>query len=1009
MVALGKILITVVAALGAGGTGTPIELQSGALTAKFSAERGTIRSLAVREHELLAGAGQLLVEVDRNPSVAVEPGLAGFRVERAKGSLTIEGSEPRSGVAVRAQWIAGKDLECRLTLTNSKTASTRAEASVELRLPCVKQTMQMLAPSGDDHLTVDWARSIAVAYRGDARGLVMPAVTFYRPEDDWGLTALADFALPTRGFEVRIDPVGSVIVVRRVHLRLEPGKPVTVSIILAGHEGDWRPGLAHVRDRYPEFFVVADRRVPQLHGAFVCSGGAPKDATIANWKQQHVQTVEVHGTLPFYGQHLPLGDSWVPFADDQWHRLRQASDAEKPAADASWKVLHAYVSRKSPMRISTAQINDYIRRLHAQGIYAVMYFNPTEAWKPWITENYPEALFRDADGKSLGVWYESYLVCPDPESRWGKHLMDEFVKMMDLYPEADGFFMDQSTYDNLDYSHDDGWSIQNGKTAYRMGWAINQISRRCRELAKVRGKFLWWNGPYYSDIAYYAEGMMAEAGNEAQVRTIHYLTLGGRACCTLSTKGEAVFQNCAAYGLYPTAMGDSASFRLAERYWPIFELFRGKQWDLGAHALRLPPGTKGNIFRLPDGNVLVTAVSSERSTDGEAFDLDMPLTVRLSDAAEFHAAYFLSPDLLGKRRLAMERQQDTIRITVPRHRSTSAVLLAKTGVHLAMDGPWGVAPGQQAEATLSLDNWTMKAASGTLGLAGQDELPIRVAPGAAVRHAVKLVAPATRRGLREAVAVRATLEGRPCGGSFEFCVDLPLQASVQMTTSPVGQDQPAVGRVELLNFAAAREIRVALAGDGLRIEPPEATLRLGAPAKGALKFRLRAVQPGKVVLKALASSGSDRSEAQQELDVLATKASPELLRQVRSGILVFDVFGSDHGKYKDKPVLVNGMAIGVVPQHGDHWGQVEMPLTPESLATLREENEVRIENRVGDAFKVRSFQLRLQGPVGLISETNPGVFTSCGWDHAEGKVFGYREPLTGIQIRIPSMATGGGR
>ena len=306
----------------------------------------------------------------------------------------------------------------------------------------------------------------------------MPAGVFYRPEDDWGLTALADFALPTRGFELRIDPRRPAIVVRRVHLRLEPGRPVTVSIILFGHEGDWRPGLGHVVERYPEFFVAADRRVPQLHGAFVCSGGAPSDATIAAWMRQHVQTVEVHGTIPFYGQHLPLGQSWPIFADDQWHRLREQADPEKPADDASWQSIHAYVSRKSPGRITVEQVNDYIRRLHAQGMYALMYFNPTEAWRPWITANYPEALCRRADGQLQPAWYESYLVCPDPESRWGKHLLDEFAKMLDLYPRADGFFMDQSTYDSLDYGHDDGWSIQNGRTGYRLGWAINQISRR---------------------------------------------------------------------------------------------------------------------------------------------------------------------------------------------------------------------------------------------------------------------------------------------------------------------------------------------------------------------------------------------------------------------------------------------------------------------------------------------------------------------------------------------------
>jgi hypothetical protein len=91
---------------------------------------------------------------------------------------------------------------------------------------------------------------------------------------------------------------------------------------------------------------------------------------------------------------------------------------------------------------------------------------------------------------------------------------------------------------------------------------------------------------------------MAEAGNEAQVRSIHWLTAGGRACCTLSQKGEEVFQNCAAYGLYPTAMPDGPLRRLAERYWPLFALGRGKQWIFYPRALELPAGTKGNVYCL---------------------------------------------------------------------------------------------------------------------------------------------------------------------------------------------------------------------------------------------------------------------------------------------------------------------------------------------------------------------------------------------------------------------------
>ena len=268
-------------------------------------------------------------------------------------------------------------------------------------------------------------------------------------------------------------------------MRLEPGKPVTISLLLFGHEGDWRPGLGHLVERYPDFFVVAEPRVPNLYGAFMCSGGfkpgteIATDKALAEWKRQHVQTVEVHGTFPFYGRYLPLGEQWMTLADDRWHELRKAIDPRKPADDAPWQAIYAYVAQKSPPATTVAAVRDYIRRLHGHALYALVYFNPTEAWKPSIKANYPGDLVLNGDGRHVPEWYESLLVCPNPDSPWGKYLLDTFAKMMDLYPEADGFFMDQSTYDRLDYAHDDGWSIQDGRTGYRMGWAIDQFSRRC--------------------------------------------------------------------------------------------------------------------------------------------------------------------------------------------------------------------------------------------------------------------------------------------------------------------------------------------------------------------------------------------------------------------------------------------------------------------------------------------------------------------------------------------------
>jgi hypothetical protein len=971
-----------------------IRLKAGLLEAGLSSEDGRLVSLSHTGRPLLVGAGTLWLTIDNQTPVRFGPEFRGFAVGRKGSLVAAEGQHPTLPVRMAVEWIGGADLECRVRLTGE--VQPRATARVELRLPLRRQTLNILAPSGDDRKTTDFSHPLAFSFRGRGQNLVMPAVVIYSP-DEWGLTALADFAQPTRGFEVSLGDKAAVLAIRRVDLRLEPGRPVDVSMIVAGHAGDWRPGLGHVVQRFPQFFVVQDDRLPKLHGPFVCSGGAPSDATIDQWKAQHVQTVEVHGTIPFYGQHLPLGDRWTIFADDCWHRLREQADPHKPADDAPWREILAYVNRKVPPNITVDMVRDYIRRLHARGIYALMYFNPTEAWRPWVTAHYPEALVHTGAGKPIPVWYESYMVCPDPDSRWGKHLVDEFTKMMDLYAEADGFFMDQSCYDNIDYAHDDGWSISQGRTGYRMGWAINQISQRCRALAKPRGKFMWWNGPYNSDIARYAEGMMAEAGNEDQVRMIHYLTIGGRACCTLSRTGEEVFQNCAAYGLYPTAMGTSALGRLAARYAPVIDLFAGKQWIFHPRALELPEGTKGNIYRLPDGNVLAVIVTGGRSVDGPEFDLDVPLAMRLPNAEEFRAAYLLSPDLLGKRRLKIVPVRGGIRVVVPRHRSVSAVLLARAGVHLALDEPRDMLAGRPGQVEAVLENFE------TRPLEGQWVEPERrmftLRPGGSVRRAVQ-VPVAKGDALRTAIDCAAEVEGRRLGGTFELYVDRPLSLDLLVPPESVPEGEQTTVRLAVFNAGGASTVRLRLTADS----QSEQVVPFISRTRQVVAFPIHPTRPGRLSLVAQAQAGAERVEARAQVDVHATRASAEDLRRARSGVLAFELAGSDGGKYKHKPVFVNGVRLDVLPQQGDRWARFELPLPPAALARLAARNEVRIENTVGDAFKMRNFQLRLRRDDGLliVSEVDRQAYTSCGWDLAEGKVFKLHEPLAGITVAIPS-------
>ena len=60
-------------------------------------------------------------------------------------------------------------------------------------------------------------------------------------------------------------------------------------------------------------------------------------------------------------------------------------------------------------------------------MYALVYFNPTEAWKLWIMANYPRRAGLNGDGRHVPDWYESLMVCPESREPLGRHHLDRHV------------------------------------------------------------------------------------------------------------------------------------------------------------------------------------------------------------------------------------------------------------------------------------------------------------------------------------------------------------------------------------------------------------------------------------------------------------------------------------------------------------------------------------------------------------------------------------------------------
>ena len=121
--------------------------------------------------------------------------------------------------------------------------------------------------------------------------------------------------------------------------------------------------------------------------------------------------------------------------------------------------------------------------------------------------------------------------------------------------------------------------------------------------------------------------------------------------------------------------------------------------------------------------------------------------------------------------------------------------------------------------------------------------------------------------------------------------------------------------------------------------------------------------------------------------------SAEDLSRAKAAKLHISVFGSQGGQYADKPMLLNGVALGVLPVNGsppDRWEERIVSVPPPALAAIRGENKFVVRNEAGDAFKVTDVALAVELGDGRWAETShdTAVYSStAGWLHSEGTSF----------------------
>lgn len=515
------------------------------------------------------------------------------------------------------------------------------------------------APTYNAPGEIEKLNHLTLSYDHTWEHISIPALSLYNSELDIGLTMVKPFEMPSPGFRFKLSNVTDFniekarsIEVKNLYLGLRDTSSPKTSLILTTHEGDWRPGLGWIFNKYKDYFLPKSKKTHNVEGVMI----GPLEVIVS-----------------------PLNKDLACINEETFSNLKQVQTKWCELQDDS----HTNVVWQKPTY--NPKMKKAIQLSHKYGIAILNYWQTGDAGQEFVEKDFSSSIVKDEDGKytvgwvssdgKMKTWYMNF----DSKLSWGKHLIAGAKKILDMYPETDGFFIDNLCYKYVDFGHDDKLTMVGNKPCYKVTFAFPEtIGKLCR-LAHSKGKTVFCNGPLNVEIQKDIDGHMAETTIEV-LGYVAYLGLAKPIVYLSYDMSEKALLSCLKYGCFPSAVVSPTDeqIKLFQRYLPLIEFLRGKRWVFSPHALRLPEGIDGNIFETRDNNYVVTLLPKIKSvSDKGEFTLNIPIEVNLDDAKKIKSLYLFSVDYEGRLKLKFKRKGKRINFNVPRHATASMILLDK--------------------------------------------------------------------------------------------------------------------------------------------------------------------------------------------------------------------------------------------------------------------------------------------------------------------------------------------
>ena len=539
------------------------------------------------------------------------------------------------------------------TLANPMASHQDHRPGWELWAPLAGAPFAFSHSGGWGHSASSWdMQRFPYSSVNSGNGIGVPVIDLYSAGLDVGLAMAAPFDLPKPELNIEVDKLWGEVRFIYTNIGLRPGTRPVAAMLLHVHAGDWRPALGWLFKKYGDYFTAGDPKIVKQEGPMTYGFPVLSDATIRQWKRD----MGFRWTEALF---CPSFENLAP-REKEWMFDMMAPNSDGP---------------KNRIACTRDMVRQYLRRLNRHGVASFAYFNACECGAEIAERDFSESRMQLDNGRWRKAWIFSdrkrfnWNMNPDPATKWGRHVLAQARRMFAVFPELSGLFFDQLCYRTLDFSRDDGVTMFQNRPCFDTHTVFPRMVQAVLKILRSKGRTVFANGPYNIEVQKGIDGLMSEGSVEGLAKYGYICLAKPLMILTYGSKlpaFEHTLKVCLKFGAFPDVRDhltqtprqhiSPAEKDVYARYLPLLETLRGRRWVFHPHALVMPPGYDGNVFRSPRGRYIVTFFPEE-SVSVDRADLCGPreIRLRLPDLGRRRSAAWISANRRGRRRIPVRQ------------------------------------------------------------------------------------------------------------------------------------------------------------------------------------------------------------------------------------------------------------------------------------------------------------------------------------------------------------------